>query len=171
MTAPVIIAGIGILALLAFIIMRVRSKRDADHKKISSTKSIPQAATEASQKAPAITQEPIQVAIEPEQEQKVLIEDLSQSGAITIGAEVTRCIAAEKWDEAIKWLLHATDSLPDSDEFKVTLAEVYAKAGEPDNFIPLFEKLYVDLPDNSEHKKRLMTIARAFVPDHRVFQA
>jgi hypothetical protein len=53
----------------------------------------------------------------------------------------------------------------------VTLAEVYAKAGRLDKFIPLFEKLYVDLADNTDDKRHLMVIARTFIPDHAAVKA
>ncbi len=99
-----------------------------------------------------------------------LNEGLSQSGALTIGAEVKRCIDAEKWDEAIKWLLHASDALPDRTDFKVTLAELYAKTDDRDNFTTLFEKLYVDIDDTSDDMTRLLQVARDYVPEHAIFQ-
>jgi len=97
-------------------------------------------------------------------------EDLSQSGAITIEAEIDRCVAAERWDEAIKWSLHAIQALPDRDEFKVRLAEIYAKAENREKFVPLFEALQPKLAENDEQKERLLAIATSFVPDHPLVQ-
>jgi thioredoxin-like negative regulator of GroEL len=77
----------------------------------------------------------------------------------------------EKWDEAIKWLLHAMDALPDRTDFKVTLAEVYVMIEDRESFTELFEKLYVDIADHAEDKERLMIAARAFIPEHTVIQA
>ncbi len=167
MTGIVIIAGIGAFGLIAFIIMHFRGKRNAG----SDGKAPAARNRKTVTVVPKIPQETVDNTLTREQEQKDLSEDLSQSGAITIGAEVKRCIAEEKWDEAIKWLLHAIDALPGQNEFKVTLAEVYAKAGKLDKFIPLFEKLYVDLADDTDDKRHLMVVARTFIPDHTVVKA
>ena len=61
-------------------------------------------------------------------------------------------------------------ALPDRDDFKVTLAEIHAKARNRDKFAPLFEALHVKLANNGEQKDRLLAIAAAFVPDHPLVQ-
>lgn len=93
-------------------------------------------------------------------------EDLSQSGAMSVQAEIDRCVAAEHWEEAMKWAMHAIESLPEPDGFKVTLAELYARAEDRENFNALFEALAGELTPGGEHRKRLVAIAVAFAPDH-----
>jgi hypothetical protein len=99
------------------------------------------------------------------------IDDLSDSGAVSIRAEIARCVTAELWPEAIKWALHATHSLPDHDDFQVTLAEIYAKSEDRAKFVPLFAKLYIDLDGNPIEQSRLLQIAAAFVPDDPLVRA
>jgi hypothetical protein len=98
-------------------------------------------------------------------------DDLSQSGAISIRHEITRCVASKKWDEALKWASHAIQALPDHADFKVSLAEIYALMEDHDKFISLFAILYVDLHDDQEQQPRLLEIATKFVPDHPLVQA
>ncbi|MFT4585633.1 MAG: hypothetical protein ACI915_005612 [Gammaproteobacteria bacterium] len=93
-------------------------------------------------------------------------DDLSQSGAVSIRHEITRCVASKKWDEALQWASHAVQALPDHADFNVSLAEIYALMEDRDKFIPLFAKLYVDLDDNKTQQARLLEIATKFVPDH-----
>ncbi|MFT4560964.1 MAG: hypothetical protein ACI9BW_000702 [Gammaproteobacteria bacterium] len=98
-------------------------------------------------------------------------DDLSQSGAMSIRHEITRCIASKKWDEALKWASHAIQALPDHPDFRVSLAEIYAHMEDRDKFIPLFAKLYVDLDNSKDQQVRLLEIATKFVPDHPLVQA
>lgn len=170
MTGITIAAGLGFVALIAFIFIKMRAQRSADSDKDRPAKIEPQVATTAPIKTPEIPDELLHHRLTLSAEQKELSEDLSQSGALTIDAEVIRCIDAEKWDEAIKWLLHASAALPERTDFKVTLAEVYAKTEDRENFTALFEKLYVDIDDSSEHMVRLLHVAREFIPHHAVFQ-
>ena len=174
MNAIAIAVVLGIIALGAFVIVRKRGTGDADVANDPPTEIDNQSATKPPEETPSAAPTKIQPAVTDiyaEEQHHDLNEGLSHSGAVTIGAEVKRCIDAELWDEAISWLLHASDALPDRTDFKVTLAEVYAKTDDRENFTALFEKLYVDIDDTSEDMERLLRVARDFVPEHAIFQA
>jgi hypothetical protein len=173
MTGTTIIVGLGVAGLIAFIIIRLRGNQQSD-----ASSSPPEIASESAIQAAADIAKTMTAKAESavgdthaQEQAQDLHEGLSQSGAVTIGAEVKRCMDTEKWDEAIKWLLHAMDALPDRTDFKVTLAEVYVMIEDRESFTELFEKLYVDIADHAEDKERLMIAARAFIPEHTVIQA
>ena len=173
MNGIAIIVGLVIAAVGAFVILRMLGKRGGDGDADRHARMAEKPASKPSKEAPRPASREIKPSITAtyaEQPAHDLNEGLSQSGALTIGAEVKRCIDAEKWDEAIKWLLHASDALPDRIDFKVTLAEIYAKGDDRENFTALFEKLYVDIDDSSEDFARLVKIARDFIPEHTVFR-
>lgn len=92
--------------------------------------------------------------------------DLSESGVVSVGDEIDRCIAAGLWDEALKWSHHAIDSRPDSIKFKMKLAEVYFGAGSKDEFRVLFDELHDQLPEGSELRDKLCAMATEIIPDH-----
>jgi hypothetical protein len=92
--------------------------------------------------------------------------DLSDSGAQSIQGEIDRCVADQKWEEALKWALHAVQALPENKKFRVTLAEIYALAKDRDKFLSLFPKLYIDLDHDKAEQARLVKIATNYAPDH-----
>ena len=93
-------------------------------------------------------------------------EDLSQSGMVSIQAEIDRCVAAERWDEAISWALHAVESRPGNHELKVKLAEIYHMAGDREGFMALFEELKGKLANEHELRRQLLAMARKTMPGH-----
>jgi hypothetical protein len=101
----------------------------------------------------------------PNSENNLLI-DLSRSGAISILDEVERCIDDENVDDAVKWLLYASNTLPDRQDFKIKLAELYFKLGDRDQFTALFEKLHAELGTDNELLTRLLVMAKKIIPDH-----
>jgi len=61
--------------------------------------------------------------------------------------------------------------LGDHDDFQVTLAELYAKSGQRDQFVPLFGKLYIDLDHNPIEQARLLQIAAGYISDDPLVRA
>lgn len=164
---------IGALVCLLFISLLLatlaRKKREDDYREL------PPASFQkpsANRERPTLNIDPARIqAADTSQTKAEASVDLSNSGAVTIKAEIERCVAAQRWDEAIKWATLAVNTLPESDDLNVGLAEVYAKAGYIDRFTPLLESLEPQLGNNEEQLERLLTIAREVVPDHPLVTA
>jgi len=93
-------------------------------------------------------------------------DDLSQSGMVSIQGEIDRCIAAERWDEAISWAQHAVESRPERNDLKVKLAEIYHHAGDREGFMELFEELKGKLGEDHDLRRQLISMARKTMPGH-----
>lgn len=168
------LAGIALLGLIAAVVIQGRRRKQSSTRQqnqtVASQTAVPDSPAAAEHKpAPHIKAAP-QARTPAEQAKVESSNDLSSSGALTIQVEIDRCVAAERWDEAVSWAVHAVEALPDKDEFKVTLAEVYAKAGDIDKFTPLLELLQPKLQHDKQQHDRLLLIAMKVVPDHPLIE-
>ena len=163
-TIKIILAVIFIGAVGALIRLNLR-RQDVPIEPVPEKLAVQKSAAESSVDKPSGSDvEPVEAYV-PEPAGHETSDDLSDSGAVSIRAEIDRCVAAQLWPEAIKWAIHATHALPDHDAFQVTLAEIYAKSDDREKFVPLFAKLYIDLDNNPIEQSRLLQIAAAFIPD------
>lgn len=165
-TLKIILAIIFVCALGALIRLKFRAEKDSSTRAVENLSAPNKTPETSSNKAPGPSVDRGSAeAYVPEPVGHEASDDLSDSGAVSIRAEIDRCVAAKLWPEAIKWALHATQALPDHDDFQVKLAEIYAQSDDREKFVPLFAKLYLDLDNNPIEQARLLQIAAAFVPD------
>ena len=157
MSSLTIIFGVITLVLLAIVIYAMRAS-----KKQPKARALPERKPETPTKVTTAPPEP-----ELPHTAKVAEadDDLSQSGMVSVQQEIDRCIAAERWDEAIAWAQHAVDARPERPEFKVKLAEIYHQAGEREAFMTLFDELKGKLGDNHELRRQMIAMARKMMPE------